>query len=217
MNKGIIKEVREDGTALIIAPIEMQKYIKQGIKECYVDFIDSRTLSDKQRRMCYALINAIADYTGEERESEKNFLKLEFMAERIESLGDKVFSLANAPMSLVAEFQRYLVAFILNNDIPLKFPLKDYVDDIDHYVYMCLINKKCAICGKRAELHHIDTVGMGNDRTQVQHEGRECMSLCTDHHKEFHNLGKATFLEKYHLNKGVEIDKTLLKIYGLRR
>jgi hypothetical protein len=139
------------------------------------------------------------------------------MADRVNTLADKVFSLANAPMDLIVEFQKLLIKFIIENDIPVKRPLLEYVDDVDHYVYMCLIHKKCAICGKKAELHHIDTVGMGNDRTEVQHEGRECISLCRVHHKEFHDIGKASFLEKYHLNGGVKIDKTLLKIYGLRR
>ena len=98
-----------------------------------------------------------------------------------------------------------------------KKPLREYVDDIDHYVYMCLINKKCAVCGKKAELNHIDTVGMGNDRTEAQHEGREAISLCREHHKEYHDIGKLSFFEKYHFERGVEIDKTILKIYKLRR
>ena len=53
MNKGIIKEVREDGTAVIVASINTAEFIRKGIKECYVDYIDSRPLSDKQRKMCY--------------------------------------------------------------------------------------------------------------------------------------------------------------------
>jgi hypothetical protein len=82
---------------------------------------------------------------------------------------------------------------------------------------MCLIHKKCVVCGKKADLHHIDTIGMGNDRTEVQHEGRECLSLCREHHQEMHQIGKQEFFEKYHLNTGIKIDKTIMKIYGLRR
>jgi hypothetical protein len=86
------------------------------------------------------------------------------------------------------------------------------VDDIQDYVYQCLINKKCAVCGKRADLHHIDAVGMGNDRTEVSHLGREVMSLCRVHHTEMHTIGKADFFQKYHFNSGVLADKTILKI-----
>ena len=120
-------------------------------------------------------------------------------------------------MSLVAAFQKFLIKFIISNNVPTKRPLLEYVDDIDDYVYMCLIHKKCAVCGKKADLHHIDTVGMGNDRAQIQHEGREAISLCREHHKEYHTIGKSEFLEKYHLNGGIKIDKTILKIYGLKK
>jgi hypothetical protein len=216
VNKGYIKDIREDGTAIILAPIDTTRFIHQGIKECYVDYIDSRPLSDKQRKMCYALINAIAEWSGSSPQDIKEAFKLEFWADKVDTLADKIFSLSNAPMSLVAEFQKFLIVFVLENDVPTKFPLIDYVDDIDHYVYMCLIHKKCAICGKKAELHHIDTIGLGNDRTQINHIGKEAISLCREHHKEFHDIGKASFFEKYHLNGGVKIDKTICKIYGLK-
>ena len=217
MIKGKIIDLREDGTAVIVAPIEIQKVIHRKIKECYVEPIDSRPLSDSQRRMCYALINAISEWSGSSPEEIKNAFKLEFWAERVETLADKVFSLSNAPMSLVAEFQRFLIDFIISNDVPVKRPLIEYVDDIEHYVYMCLIHKKCAVCGKRADLHHLDTVGMGNDRKEVIHEGREAISLCREHHTEIHTVGKSAFFEKYHLNGGIKIDRTILKIYGLKK
>ena len=118
---------------------------------------------------------------------------MEFWAEQIDTLADKIFSLSNAPMSLVAEFQRFLVKFIIENDVPLNFPLIGYVDDIAHYTYMCVIHRKCAVCGRRAELHHVDAVGMGNDRGDVQHLGREVISLCRAHHTEMHTLGKQDF------------------------
>ena len=101
--------------------------------------------------------------------------------------------------------------------MPLKYSLLNYVDDIDNYVYMCLIHKKCCICGKKAELHHVDSVGMGNDRTEVQHEGRNALSLCREHHTEIHAIGINSFLEKYHINGGIPIDKTIMKIYKLKR
>ena len=218
MNKGKILEVKENGTAIIEAPIDIFKFIKQDIKECYIDYVDSRSLSDKQRRFCYSLINAIAEWSGSTTQDIKEAFKLEFWADKVDTLADKIFSLSNAPMSLVAEFQKFLIVFVLENDVPTKFPLIDYVDDVDHYVYMCLIHKKCTICGKKAELHHLEgsVVGMGNDRTQISHLGKEVMSLCRVHHQEYHNIGHNSFLSKYHLNKGILADKTICKIYGLK-
>ena len=217
MLKGKVVDLKEDGTAVIEAPVNIGQFIHRKVSEVYIDPIDSRPLSDKQRRMCYALIKAIADWAGSDPEEIKESFKLDFWAERVDTLADKIFSLANAPMSLVAEFQRFLVAFILTHDVPTKFPLREYVDDIEAYTYFCVVRHKCAVCGKRGELHHIDAIGMGNDRTQVEHLGREVISLCREHHTEMHTIGKADFLAKYHLNGGVIADKTILKIYGLRR
>ncbi len=217
MIKGKIKEIYEDGTAMIIAPIDLYKSAHVNAKECYVDYIDGRKLSDKQRRMCYSLINAIAEWSGSTTEEVKEAFKLEFWAEKIDALADKIFSLADAPMSLVAEFQKFLIRFILSNDVPLKFSLLEYVDDTKDYVYQCLIHKKCCICGKRADLHHIDAIGMGSDRTETQHLGREVMSLCRVHHTEIHGIGRYEFMSRYHLNGGIEADRTILKIYGLKR
>lgn len=217
MLKGKIIDVREDGTAVIEAPIDIGQFIHRKVKEVYIDPIDSRPLSDRQRRMCYALIKAIADWSGSDAEEIKEAFKLDFWAERVDTLADKIFSLSNAPMSLVAEFQRFLVAFILTHDVPTKFPLREYVDDIEAYTYLCIVRKKCAVCGKRAELHHIDAIRMGTDRTHTEHLGREVISLCREHHTEIHMLGNADFCDKYHLEGGVECDKTILKIYGLKR
>ena len=217
MLKGRIIDLREDGTAVIEARLPLVAVVHRQVKEVYIDPIDSRPLSDKQRKMCYALIHAIAEWSGSTTEDIKTAFKLEFWADKVDTLADKIFSLSNAPMSLVADFQRFLVEFIVSNGVPVKRPLREYVDDVEHYTYMCLIHKVCAVCGRRAELHHLDAVGMGNDRTKVEHLGREVMSLCRQHHSEFHAVGKIDFLNKYHLNGGVVADKTVLKIYGLKR
>lgn len=217
MLKGTLVRLNEDGTALIKAQLPLGQVLHREVKEVYIDMIDSRPLSDKQRKMCYAMIKAIADWSGSSTEEVKQAFKLDFWAERVDTLADKIFSLSSAPMSLVAEFQRFLVAFILTHDVPTRRPLREYVDDIETYTYLCLVRRKCAVCGRHADLHHIDAVGMGNDRTQIQNEGREVMSLCREHHTEIHATGYEEFMMKYHLNGGVPCDRTIMKIYGLRR
>ncbi len=217
MLKGKIRELGSDGSALISAKLPLVQAVHRKVNEVYIDLIDSRPLSDRQRRMCYALIHAIAEWSGSNEEEVKQAFKLDFWAEQVDTMADKIFSLSNAPMSLVAEFQRFLVRFIISNGVPVKRPLREYVDDVRDYTYMCLIHRKCAVCGRRADLHHIDAVGMGNDRNGVEHLGREVMSLCREHHTEIHTLGKAEFMARYHLDGGIEADGTILKIYGLRK
>lgn len=53
--------------------------LKREYRECMVQFIDSRPLSDKQRRACYALIGAIAEETGMGKGPSKEWLKLKFL------------------------------------------------------------------------------------------------------------------------------------------
>ena len=217
MLKGKVVGLTENGIATIKAEVPLGQFLHREVKEVYVEMIDSRPLSEKQRRMCYALIRAISDWSGSSSEEVKEAFKLDFWAERVDTIADKVFSLSDAPMSLVVEFQRFLIAFIFAHDVPTKRPLREYVDDIEAYTYMCLARRKCAVCGRRADLHHVDAVGMGNARNEVQHEGREVMSLCREHHMEIHAIGYAEFMAKYHLDGGVPCDRTIMKIYNLRR
>ena len=190
--------------------------VRREYSKVLIQMVDGRPLSDKQRRACYALLRDIADYTGQGTDSTKEYMKIKFLAEDLGETADRIFSLSNAPMSLVCAFQRFLVNFILDWDIPTRRPLLGLVDDIQDYVYACLVHKKCAICGARADLHHVDHVGMGRDREEIIHEGMECMPLCRLHHEEAHQIGQQTFNEKYHLDGGIEIDKTICKIYGLK-
>jgi hypothetical protein len=189
---------------------------KREFKECLVQPIDSRPLSDKQRRACYALIREISDYTGMSQEQTKELMKLKFLAEELQETADCIFSLSNAAMSLVCAFQRFLVRFILDWDIPCGFPLLNFVDDVQDYVYSCLVNKKCCVCGARADLHHVDHVGMGRNRNEIVHEGMKALPLCREHHTEVHAIGQDSFKQKYHLNDGIEVDRTIAKIYKLK-
>ena len=219
MIKGKIIDIAPDGMATIQATVPLQQFVHRQVKEVAIELLDSRSLSDKQRRCCYALIKEIADWSGETTEGAKTTLKLDFLSDRVDAISTNLFSLSNAPMSLIADFQKYLINLILEYDIPTKAPLWQFADDINHYVYLCVIRKKCAVCGKHCDLHHLNgsTVGMGNNRNEVEHLGREVMSLCRSHHNEAHTIGQKEFFEKYHFDKGVIVDKNILKLYKLKR
>lgn len=212
----IIKEVPEQNYALVAVPYDWVTASRRQYKECLVQFIDSRPLSDKQRKMCYALLREIGDYTGMGTDRTKEIMKIKFMADDLEQTADQIFSLSNAPMSLVCAFQRFLIRFILDWDIPCRFPLLEYVDDVPDYIYSCLIAKKCCITGHPAELHHIDRVGMGRDRTDICHEGMEVLPLTRELHQEAHTMTDQEFFDKYHLPGGIVLDKTLCKIWKLK-
>lgn len=189
---------------------------KREFKEVLVQPIDSRPLSDKQRKFTYALLREIAEYTGQGLDPTKEYMKLKFLVEDMEQTADKIFSLASAPMSLVCAFQRFLVRFVLDWSIPCRFSLLEYVDDVPDFLYGCLTNKKCAICGAPTDLHHVDRIGMGRDRDEVIHEGMEVLPLCRTHHTEAHTMADSDFFGKYHIPGGIVMDKTLCRLYGLK-
>lgn len=205
------------GVLRIQAPCDDWELLcKREVKKVKVQLIDGRRISDKQRRACYAIIGAIAEWSGDDTTSIKQYMKLEFWKDHLEDLNDQIFSLADAPMSLVAEFQRFLVRFIVSNDVPTTWSLLGFVDDVGDYVYACLIHRKCCICGRHADLHHVDHVGMGRDREEIIHEGMRALPLCRDHHNEAHRRGARAFEDLYHLGGGIALDRTLCRIYGLK-
>ncbi|MBO7385657.1 MAG: hypothetical protein J6U63_04895 [Clostridia bacterium] len=215
--RGKIVDYNERRKVVIIeAPYDdFVRMCRREYKEVEITMLDSRPLSDKQRRNCYAMIREIADWMGDAPESVKEFLKVDFLRSELLEMS-RMFSLSDAPMSVVAAFQKWLARFIVRNEIPTRRPMLEYVDDIGDYVYACLIEKKCPVCGKKADLHHIDTVGMGRDRGEIIHEGLEVLPLCREHHTEIHTIGQSAFFARYHLDGGIIADKTICKIYGLR-
>ena len=189
---------------------------KRGYKQCLIQMLDSRPLSSKQRNSCYALINEIAEFTGMSKSMTKEWLKIKFLTDDLQQTADKIFSLSNAPMSLVCAFQKFLVGVILDYDIPCRFPLLNMVDDIPDYLYACLVHKKCCICGKTSDLHHVDSVGSHGYRDEIVHEGMRVLPLCRMHHEEIHRTGKTEFCKKYHVTDGIVLDKALCRLYKLK-
>lgn len=205
------------GEVIIRAPYsDFATMCRREYRDVEIRLIDSRPLSDRQRRCCYAMIREIADWAGDEAGEVKEYLKTDFWAAELMDTADTMFSLSNAPMSIVAAFQRWLARFIVRNDVPCKKSLLSYVDDVDDYVYACLASKKCAICGKHADLHHVDAIGMGRDRDEIVHEGMPVLPLCREHHQEAHTMPLKEFLGKYHLNGGIPADKTICRLYRLK-
>lgn len=205
------------GALLITAPYDdWLTLTKRGYKKCLIQLKDERPLSHKQRNAVYALLKAISDWSGMTKDDTKEYFKLKFLADDIAETGEKIFSLADAPMSLICQFQRFIIDFIISNDVPCDFDILRFVDDMPAYIYACLAHKKCAICGRKADLHHsTEKVGIGRDRDQIDHLGMNVQPLCREHHEEAHMLGQKTFDEKYHLCS-VQLDRSLCVLYGLK-
>lgn len=221
---GLIVDLLKDGTAVIKAKIpNIEQALRRGFLKVEIILWDGRRISPEQRRKCYALLGEIAEYTdgirtAETVDEQKRLLKMEFMLKRMEATERRMFSLADCDMSTAREFITYLIDFIIANDIPTRVPLIDNCDDIAAYMYACTMHRKCAVCGKAADIHHCEgsRIGAGVDRTKVHQLGREVLPLCRVHHTELHAMPESEFLKKYHL-QAVKIDEALCKRLKLRR
>ena len=215
--QGKIETMDDNGGIVItaIVPSVMRALVRK-YKKVEIGLCDGRSISPEQRKKIYALLAEISDYVGDDTESTKRTMKMDFVMNRMQAMQRKMFSLSDVDMNTASEFISYLVEFILKHDIPCYgHKLADLCDDIKCYVYMCLLNKKCAVCGKHADLHHVDAVGMGNDRNEIHHLGKRVLPLCREHHVECHTTGISDFMNKYHL-EFVNADEKICKKYRLK-
>ena len=180
-----------------------------------VEFVDKRRISTQQRKKAYVLISYIAAWWGyTPLEAMKEMLKLMFVGEA-ETLR-RTFSLSDCDMTTARLFITYLIDFCILHGVDVGEPLYQLSEDIPRYVWACLMNKRCAVCGRKAELHHVDAVGMGRNRKEICHIGMRALPLCREHHTEIHSIGQEDFLRRY-IIEPVKIDERIADVYRLRK
>lgn len=209
----VSSQVTESGEQLLT--IKLDKRIEDYMLERYVDengqvsgeftLFDNRIITAPQRRKVYAILSDIVKATGNgedsyDVESIKEDMKLIFCEKyKLES-----FSLSEnsktCTVTTASMFITFLLDFCQEYDIGrLSHNPIDLVEDIKHYLIHSLYTRKCVVCWKHGEVHHVDTVGRGRDRKKIDHTKHELMCLCRNHHTESHLIGGVTFAKKYHV------------------
>lgn len=191
---------------------DTEQMIKKGIHTAHVILDDGRTISADQRKKIYATFRDIAEYTGHMPEEVKALMKYDFIA----ATGCKYFSLSDVDMSTARDFLEYVIEFCLMWGIPTKDSLLERAPDVTQYIYWCVFHRRCAICGKKADVHEVDAVGMGNNRNKIHHLGQRVQPLCRGHHTEAHRIGQLSFNKKYHIDS-IFLDEHLCKKIGWRK
>lgn len=198
-----VEKVREDeqGTQLYITI--PGKYIKEMVLDKHIcqaemRFDDGRHISIEQRKKAYATIADIAAWNGDVPEYMKELMKYEHM----KRTGCGYFSLSDCSVDTAREYINTLMEFSLENGIPLADPGVNRTDDIGRYLYFCLKHRKCAVCGRKGEIHHVDAIGMGNDRRKVDDSGYRKICFCREHHTIAHQ-------------RGMEVFEKMYKVYGI--
>ena len=183
--------------------------------EVRVIWQDSRCITAEQRRKAWALMTEIAVFQGQGKDDVYREQSVAFSLKNMETMQGQLFHLSTATISEARAFITLLIEIIIEYGIPTKEPLYGLCDDLERYTYACLMNKKCAVCGRKTELHHVDHVGMGYNRNEICHIGMRCLPLCREHHMEAHNIGQTAFDAKYHLEP-IAIDEKIAQKYRLR-
>lgn len=190
--------IDQDGTSLQIKipGVDLGQYItekKARYAEIRID--DGRAITSLQRRKAYATIRDISSWTGYLPEEQKEWLKYLY----IERTGNPYFSLSDCSMDTAREFINIILDYALEEGIPLSERGIERTDDIGRYLYSCIKNKRCAVCGRPGEIHHVDAIGAGRDRRHVDDSGYRKICLFREHHTAAHQRGMKAFEQMYHV------------------
>jgi hypothetical protein len=172
--------------------------LEHGAKTCEVIIDDGRSITADQRRKIYATMRDIAEWSGDMPDSVKAFFKWQFCGDN----EHEDFSLSDVDRETASEFLTYLIDFCIQNGVPCSDPLWDRCEDIERYMYACVMTRTCCITGKKnAHIHHAFTrVGMGRNRDEICHVGMTVVPLSADLHTMIHYTGgEAEFYEKHHI------------------
>lgn len=195
-------KVTQDGTELkIFVPNRnLQNEIIDGrVRTCEIRLEDNRKISYEQRKKAYACIADISKYTGYQPEQAKELMKYLYIIRT----GGEYFSLSNCSMETAKEFINVLLDYIIENGIQMDESGVERSEDIDHYLWKCLRERKCCVCGRKADLHHSQAIGRGFNRKHFDDSNLMKMALCRNHHTESHTIGQKEFMKKY-------------KVYGIK-
>ena len=187
----------ENGTDMIIHIPEKVAYYftDKRCRSAQIRLDDGRRITAEQRKKAYATMKDIAAYTGYLPEEQKEWLKYL----HISRTGSDYFSLSDCSVDTAKEFINTILDYALEEGVPLSDLGINRTDDIGKYLYFCIRHKKCAVCGRTGEIHHVDAIGMGRDRRKVDDSGSRKICLCRTHHTIAHTKGMDRFEQMYHV------------------
>ncbi|MDG2545190.1 putative HNHc nuclease [Lactiplantibacillus plantarum] len=182
----------------------------------YSELADTRKARPQQRRLFFTLLSDIYTWSGMPTDFLKNLFYLQYESYTF----GKQISLSDTTGSSVSDANQLLglvIDFMFEWHVPFKEGYKLLPREQEYYLFQCCRHRVCMICGNRADIHHVDVIGAGLNRTHVDHTKRHVMALCRVHHSEIEQIGSVAFSAKYHVPvDGIKLDKETLKRIGLK-
>ena len=171
--------------------------IDHNAKTVEVRIDDGRSITADQRRKIYATMRDIALWSGDMPDAIKSYFKWSFCGDNEHD----DFSLSDVDRETASEFLTYLIDFCIQNGVPCSDPLWDRCEDIERYMYACVMTRTCCITGKKnAQIHLYTRVGMGRNRNTISQVGMKVVPLSADIHTMIHFTGgEDEFYEKHHI------------------
>lgn len=185
----------------------------QGLIEVDIDFPDNRKITSKQNAFIHDLINAIAFGLGYDPTFTKSVMKEGFSVYK----GIDDFSVARRSCSVdtANEFIEFLIDFCFDHNIGFKGDHWQLDKATNNMLYSLTMNRICWVCGKpHADLDHATgAVGLGRDRSKIDHTQSRFFTLCREHHNQRHNMGIDAFCGYYQV-KPLKLSSNDLKKLG---
>lgn len=212
-----VQSFQLDGNCL---SIPISKKVKQELEQKHLTpsllyLNDQNAITELQRRKAYALIGEVAAWSGYDKTYLKDMLKDDFCF-RNEL---PPISLMDVDRTTASEFISYLVDFCVYHNVPMRRKMTEYCDDIERYLYACLLYKQCAVCGRRGEqktlhFHHCGAsrTGSKGKSTDIPLVGLQGMALCWEHHHEIHCDAEQVFFDRYHVHP-IVVDQRIAAQY----
>lgn len=166
-----------------------------GERQAEIFIKDPRGFTVEQRKFFFALLNDIYKETGLSIDEMKDYIYSMFRY----ATGNNI-SLSNQSVSTVDDVSyltNLVLDFIFEHDIPFKDGYEVPPQNIQYFFYKCLMTRTCCNCGRKpADIHHVDAVGMGNNRKKINNSGRRFMALCRVCHTKINTEGFSEFTNK---------------------
>lgn len=180
---------------------DKNNYIDVDVKE-----IDVRSISDNQRKFIFALCDDIGSYIGQDKE----YYRLLMQQYNANLRGIEVESLSSCSMTYANGLIDTIINFCIEKEIPINGEtLNEHGYTFDEkQTYMLCLKRICCVCGKYADIHHVDHIGTRINRKKNSHVGLRALPLCRVHHNEVHNTGEEKFINMYHLSP-ITIDEKM--------
>ena len=211
---GKVVETTNEGVTVFV-PFSTHDYMKEYKPDVLVEFDDGNCITQLQRKKAHALIRDISLWWScTPMEATKEITKMMFRSNE-PSLHAEMFSLSDCDRTTARLYITYLIDFCVLHGVPTRDKLYEVCEDMEKYVWACLMTKTCCVCGlPHADLHHVDAIGSGRNRNHVLQIGMPALSLCRRHHMQSHTLGQQSFLDRYHLTP-LPITDEIGKVYNL--